>query len=725
MGADLGKVVRNVAIGIGVAVAAVATGGLAIAAGATILGAAAAAATIGLVGVQYLMRPSGASAFGSNLPMMQAQPSGPPPTPLRKTLRQADVPRCFIFGRTKTSGAYFFYETDTAKNLYQGIYMCDGPIDGFDAVLCDDEAFSPGSTGSGRRSAATDGSPNVYIPIDGIKFIKASYTPGTAGEWKWEYGYKDGTWKWDWFWHDGTAAVAHAIKDCAGIAYEPVNATDAGYNSYILNTLMVTSGYSIDGDSSTAGFQSNLSGIWSSAHLGKGITCLYTYASTNVYGNANRIKYFPNAWPEWSVIVRGARMYDPRKDSTNGGSGAHRITEGGAWTLYNSTWAFSENPAIIAAHYIMWLVSKKRTAILGVDWPSIIAAANDCDALVSARKNNYGSTYIYEPFARISAVFYFNTPPREFLSNIMASCDGSYGIDKDGKFTMWVGKWEAPAITFTENDISSFTEEFLEPATETVNEIHITYNEARQGYQRFEAPVYSDTSSQSAVGIKSTTINFDMVPSSSQAYRLAARFAKRINGKRKLTVTVGPRGMLAIKQRVVDISAPNYGITQTSGVAWRVESLTPEMTLAKWTLTLREIDGSVFSDPVPSDPIGSLKVVNLKALTAPQYLIITSNVTSSSQRTIYVSADTNSNAPATAIPSINELAMLQEQTLMLYAEYSLNGGGTWTQFDAVVSNSVVYKAGLNRSTVTSVRARFVGLNGETSAWSATQTFNSE
>lgn len=707
----MGKVVKTVAIGVGLAVAAVATAGAAIPAlgaamglSAAVLGGVAAAS---LVGVQYLMRPSSASA-GASIPMAQSASVGPPPTPLRKTLRQSDAPRCFIFGRTKTAGAYFFYETDTKKNLYQGIYICDGPIDGFDGVLCDDEAFSPGSTGTGRRSAAADGSANVYIPMDGIKFIKASYSPGTPGYYNYEYNIV--TKQWQWVWYNGTSAVTYAIKDCAGIAYEPVNATEAGYNSYILNTLMTTDGYSYDADTVTAGFQSNMSGLWSSAHLGRGITCLYTYASTNVYGNANRIKYFPNAWPEWSVIVRGSRIYDPRDASQS-------VTYNGVWTLYNPTWKFSENPALIAAHYVKWLITQKLTAIQDVDWASIIEAANDCDSLRQITRNNYGDTVCGEPFAKISAVFYFNTPPREFLSNIMASCDGSYGIDQNGKFTMWIGKWENPVVTFTEKDISSFTEEFVEPASEAVNEIHITYTEPRQGYQRLEAPIYVDATSQAQVGKKLTTINFDMVPSSSQAYRLASRFAKRINGKRKLNITVGPRGMLAVKQRVIGISTPSqFGITGT----WRVESLTPEMTLSKWTMTLREIDSAVFADPQPADPVTSLKVVSLKSLIAPQVLFISTQLTSATERAIYITVDTNLNNPTNAIPNINELAMLQEQTLMLYAEYSLNGGSTWAQCGGIISNSTVFRLYLNRSTSTSIRAKFIGLNGESSPWSTTQ-----
>ena len=629
---------------------------------------------------------------------------GPPPTPLRKTLRQSDVPRCFIFGRTKTAGAYFFYETDTNQNLYQGIYICDGPVDGFDGFLCDDEAFGCGSTGNLRSAYATDGNANVYIPTDGLKFIKAPYNPATSPEPVWNGSY--------WVWTSGSAATTDTIINCSCIAFEPVNASTSGYSSYILNTLMKSTGYNVSG---------NLNNVWTTNHLGKGITCLYTFASTVKTTAALRLKFFPNGWPEWSVALRGARMYDPRKDSTNGGSGSHRYLQNGVFTFYNTTWEWSENPALIAAHFISWMISSGTTAITGINWASIIESANYCDAPVNVNKLNYGSKY--EPFARATGVYYFNTPPREFLSNLMAACDGTYSIDQNGAFTMWIGKWEDPSVTFTENDIGGFTEEFVESATEAVNELHITYTEPRQNYQKFEAPTYRDISSQQQVGKRISSINFDMVPSPTQAYRLAQRFAKRINGKRKITITLGPRGMLAIKQRVVDISAPNFGITQTNGVAWRVETLAPiDATLSTWTATLREITTDVFSDSSPNDPLSNLYIVSQKSLVAPQAISLTSQIVSVTVKTLIATIDLNLNSMSSSTVVMNETAFLQEQTLTVSYEYSLNAGATWTAFSTVINSNTSSHTFTNVSGTVSVRARFFALNGSSSLYSSTFTY---
>lgn len=726
MGNALGKVVRTVAAFALAAVAIVATAGAAIpgvAAGLGLVGVSTAAfglaASVALVGAQYLLSNRSQTQAGSNLPTFTTAPSGPAPTPLYRTVRQSEVPRSFIFGRTRTAGAFFFYESDTiavtgaapttstdariGKYLWSGIYICDGPIDGFDAFLCDDEPFLAGSTGINQSAYTPDGDANVFIPLSGIKFVKSpNYTTSSTSNIYVYYpppGY--------WTTVTNTSGGTYKINECALIAVEPVIGTEAGYNSYLLNTLMTS--YRTDTANPTP-----MNGLWSTAHVGKGITCLYTYASTvAIPSGTSRIKYFPNGFPEWSAVVRGARMYDPR-DPT------HTLLDPttGRWSLYNQTWDWSENPALIAGHFISWLIDQGVTAITGVDWDAIATAANDCDALKQTKSLYFGNGY--EKFAIATGVFYFNTPPREFLSNLMATCDGSFGLDQQGRFTMWVGKWEDPEITFTENDIGGFTEEFVESATEAMNEVHITYIEPRQNYQKWEAPVWQDLGSQALVGRRVKSLDFQMVPSPNQAYRMAQRAARRINGKKKLTITVGPRGMLAIKQRVVGIDAPNFGL---SGV-WRVESLTPDMTLTRWQMSLREIDASVFADePPPSDALSLLKVVNAGTVAAPTVFLLYAVSTAPRAGYVLITADLNKAQSGNATAQITEAALIQDQTLQFDARYTLDNGANWAAVNIELSANVLRTAELASGSVVGVQTRWVKLDGSVSAWSNTQTIS--
>lgn len=75
-----------------------------------------------------------------------------------------------------------------------------------------------------------------------------------------------------------------------------------------------------------------------------------------------------------TALVRGRTLYDPRKDSTAGGSGAHR-------RLDPSTWEWSDNPSLALADFC-------GNAVYGagatVDWTSVAAAANANDVLVGS-----------------------------------------------------------------------------------------------------------------------------------------------------------------------------------------------------------------------------------------------------------------------------------------------------------------------------------------------------
>jgi len=113
---------------------------------------------------------------------------------------------------------------------------------------------------------------------------------------------------------------------------------------------------------------------WTENHLGKGVARLHV---THRWDDTVYTSGIPSA----SAIVRGRRVYDPRADSTNGGSGSQRVAT-------PSTWVWSRNPALCAADYLMYELGFGVPASK-IDWPSVIAAANACDETV-----NGGARYL-------------------------------------------------------------------------------------------------------------------------------------------------------------------------------------------------------------------------------------------------------------------------------------------------------------------------------------------
>ncbi|HSY05877.1 MAG TPA: Hint domain-containing protein [Steroidobacteraceae bacterium] len=107
---------------------------------------------------------------------------------------------------------------------------------------------------------------------------------------------------------------------------------------------------------------------WDSNHVGKSLTYW-----------AVRLQYdtvvFATGAPNISGIVQGAALYDPRLDSTNGGSGPQRYTT-------PSTWTYSTNPALALRWYLTSALGLGE-AQTRIDDTLVAAAANICDEQVS------------------------------------------------------------------------------------------------------------------------------------------------------------------------------------------------------------------------------------------------------------------------------------------------------------------------------------------------------
>jgi len=98
-------------------------------------------------------------------------------------------------------------------------------------------------------------------------------------------------------------------------------------------------------------------------------------------------------------IIKGRKIYDPRKDSTNGGSGTHRREN-------PTTWEFSNNPVLCIVDYLRGvrinntagaydgtLIGGMGFAETRIDWPNIIAEANICDEQIPVKAAGFDSGF--------------------------------------------------------------------------------------------------------------------------------------------------------------------------------------------------------------------------------------------------------------------------------------------------------------------------------------------
>ncbi len=156
------------------------------------------------------------------------------------------------------------------------------------------------------------------------------------------------------------------------------------------------------------------------------------------------ISYDPDIYPQGrpliTAVMRGARIYDPRKDSTAGGSGAHRIDS-------PATWEYSENPALVAYDYARhpngWDVPAQD-----IRRADVVQAANVCDQSVDFPVT--GAEPVTLPRYRCGIVISTAADPRESMNEIIESMAGRHGW-AGGVWRMMAGHMPAPVFNMTQD----------------------------------------------------------------------------------------------------------------------------------------------------------------------------------------------------------------------------------------------------------------------------------
>lgn len=163
---------------------------------------------------------------------------------------------------------------------------------------------------------------------------------------------------------------------------------------------------------------------------------------------------FPTGPPDHvSSITEGALTYDWRLDSTNGGSGSHRMDN-------PSTWSFSNN----WARNVLWLltggsvVNDQATRLVKygikedyarIDWPFWVAAANISDQTLTGANATPGGD---EARYTLNAEFTCGQQRGEILDLAMAAGAAEL-VYVHGKWRLYAGAYDAPVHSFTQDDL--------------------------------------------------------------------------------------------------------------------------------------------------------------------------------------------------------------------------------------------------------------------------------
>jgi hypothetical protein len=152
---------------------------------------------------------------------------------------------------------------------------------------------------------------------------------------------------------------------------------------------------------------------------------------------------FPRGLPNISFVVRGKPVYDPQKDSTSAyydnslGVDTHRLND-------ETTWEWSQNPALIAADYIA-----DAKYGLGESYASINAASLDlaqtvCDELVTLTNNTTQTKYSLD-----GVVDTANTR-RDNIEAMLSATNGRI-VPSGGEYFISAADYVAPTVTIDES----------------------------------------------------------------------------------------------------------------------------------------------------------------------------------------------------------------------------------------------------------------------------------
>ncbi len=201
-------------------------------------------------------------------------------------------------------------------------------------------------------------------------------------------------------------------------------------------------------------------GRWTTAHRGVGLC----YAIVTTITDVDNITSVPSLRFE----VRGAPLYDPRKDSTVGGFGSHRWND-------QSTWEFSDNPPLMMFNLERGIyigtekIVGRGTAASLLPLSEWFTAMNICDEIMPDGGKRYRAAVIASSGDGVTHDSNM-TPLRE-------ACAGSWVESVRGQYPI-VGANQAIVATITDQDIAwekPFQLSLHRTQTELVNTVAATY----------------------------------------------------------------------------------------------------------------------------------------------------------------------------------------------------------------------------------------------------------
>lgn len=269
---------------------------------------------------------------------------------------------------------------------------------------------------------------------------------------------------------------------------------------------------------------------WDSSHVGTGIA----YAVVTALVNRDKFAGFP----DYLFELQGLKLYDPRKDTTVGGSGAHRLNN-------PATWEYTPNP-VVQIYNILLGIKYAGTWVWGpqgigqgrLPFANWTAQMDKCDQMVSLAAG--GQERRYRAALEIST----DSEPHAIIGELLKACAGRIA-EIGGIYKILVGEPGDPVKSFTDEDIVITEGQTFEPfpgLESTYNGITATHPSPDEAWASKDAPPRYDAGLEAADDNRRLpfSTDFKAVPFAKQVQRLMRAAIVEARRFRRHTFTAPP-----------------------------------------------------------------------------------------------------------------------------------------------------------------------------------------
>jgi hypothetical protein len=280
-----------------------------------------------------------------------------------------------------------------------------------------------------------------------------------------------------------------------------------------------------------------------------------------------------NGLPEVRVTVRGKKIYDPRLDTTKGGSGSHRQDD-------PTTWAYSANSSLVLLDYLRNSRYGKGLPndAFETNYDTFKTSANTCDTQVTPYSGATADINLFETNAVIDSEKKVLENVRELLVPMRAIFNYT-----QGKYKIIIEGSGSSQLLLTKDNVVSEVKLQGESKSEKYNRVIGTFTNPEKDYQSdtVSYPPFDDSALDPAdqhatmLSDDNNTLlerSFDMlqVTSPYQAEEICENILKRSRNNLKAEVTVTSE---ALNLSIGDIVTATYDTAGFSAKPFRVMSL--------------------------------------------------------------------------------------------------------------------------------------------------------